>query len=157
MTATIADILPAVLARLAETPLIVDAHSNTLPFRYRDDGAGNLPDTPTAFAFVEHENFGSGRGPAEYGGGRSSNIYRNEGLITVFVFNPKEGLLVLNQLAETIAARLRSYRTATLSCFAADVRPIVDGSSLRPPGLASEVNNYACAVVEVAMHFDQVG
>lgn len=154
--AAITDILPAVLARLAEAPTIADAHGNALPFRYQDDGAGDLPDAPRAFAYIEHENFGSGRGPAAFGGGRGANLYRNEGLITLYAFAPKgEGTFLA--LAETIAARLRSFRSDTMSCFSADVHPIGDGSSLRPPGLRSEVSNYSCAIVEVAIHFDQIG
>lgn len=156
MTTSIADVLPAVLARLAEAPAIEYPSGRALPFRYQDDSAGDLPDTPAAFAYIEHQNFGSGRGPAAYGGGRGLNLYRNEGSITVYAFTPK-GEGTHTQLAETIAARLRSFRSDAISCFSADVHPIGDGSSLRPPGLQSEVSNYSCAIVECAMHFDQIG
>lgn len=156
MTATIVDILPAVLARLAESPAVQGTTGAALQCRYQDDGLGDLPDEPTEFAYIEHENFGSGRGPAGYGGGRGANLYRNEGLITIYAFSPK-GQGTHTQLAENIATRLRSFRSDTMSCFSADVHPIGDGSSLRPPGLQSEVSNYSCAIVEVAIHFDQIG
>lgn len=155
---TIAAAFLAVKAKFAEAPAITDAHGNTLPFRYQADDGGPLPDEATAFAFMEFENFGSGRRPAAFGGGRGSNLYRNEGLITVYVFTPNgEGFEVSASLAETIAARVRSYRTDDVSCFSADVHPVGDGSSLNPPGLNSPVNNYYCSIVEVAIHFDQIG
>jgi hypothetical protein len=60
-------------------------------------------------------------------------------------------------MAETIAARLRSFRDATISCFGADVIPVGPGSNISPPGLQSEVSNYLCAVAEIDLHFDQIG
>lgn len=156
MTAAVTDILPAVVARLQAAPTIEDGHGNALPFRFQDDGGGALPDAPTGFVYIEHENYGSGRGPAAYGGGQGANLYRNEGQLTLYVFTSK-GEGIHTAVAESCAARLRSFRSDTMSCFSADVHPIGDGSSLKPPGLVSEVNNYSCAIVEVAMHFDQIG
>lgn len=154
--ASVVDILPAVVARLSESPAVQNATGGTLTLRYQDDGQGDLPDTPTDFAYIEHENFGSGRGPAAFGGGRGSNLYRNEGLITVYAFTPR-GDGTHTQVAENIAARLRSFRSDTMSCFSAAVRPVGDGATMRPRRLESEVNNYSCAIVEVAFHFDQIG
>ena len=117
-----------------------------------------LPDTPSAFAYLEMENFGAGRGPASFGGGSGSNLYRNEGLITAYVFAPTdEGPEVAMDAAETIAARMRSFRDSNISCFSAVVRPIGSGTSIAPPGLNSEVGNYWVAVAEIAFHFDQLG
>jgi hypothetical protein len=117
-----------------------------------------LPDTPTAFAYMAFENFGSRRFPAAYGGGSGSNLYRNEGLLTAYVFAPnRQGIAVAMDIAETIAARARSYRSADVSCFAADVTPVGDGAGIAPPGLRSEVNQYQCALAEISFMFDQIG
>ncbi len=59
--------------------------------------------------------------------------------------------------AETIAARLRSFRDTNVSFFSADVRPIGEGSSIAPTGLNSEVGNYWCALAECTFFFDQIG
>jgi hypothetical protein len=156
--ADIATAFAAIRARLEAAPAIADAHGNTLPFRWQGTDGGALPDDPAAFAFVELENFGPGRGPAAFGGGRGANLYRNEGLVTVYVFTPNgEGIDVSLATAESVAARLRSHREDSVSCFSASVHPIGDGASLQPPGLSSPVNAYYCSVVEAAMHFDQIG
>lgn len=155
---TIAQAYAALRARLEEAPALVDAHGNTLPFRWQGEDGGALSDEPAAFAFGEIENFGSARGPAAFGGGRGANLYRNEGVFTIYVFTPNgEGIAVSLALAEQLAARLRSYRTDDVSCFAADVHPLGDGSSLQAPGLSSPVNAYYCSIVEAAIHFDQLG
>lgn len=126
--------------------------------RFQGEDGGPLPDTPAPLAYIELENFGAGRGPAAYGGGRGGNLYRNEGLINAFVFVPNgHGLSVAIALAEQVAARMRSFRDSDISCFSAVVRPIGEGTSIVPRGLRSEVNNYTCAVVEIAFHFDQTG
>jgi hypothetical protein len=148
----------ALRSKLLELPAIQDVHGNVLPFRFPGEDSGPLPNEATAFAYVELENQGGGRGPASYGGGRGQNLYRNECLLTAYAFVPNgEGLAVAADLAEAIAARLRSFRDANVSCFAASVHPIGEGEALSPRGLASEVNNYTCAIVEVALHFDQIG
>lgn len=154
---TITGAFAAIRARL-EAVAITDAHGNTLPFRYQGEDGGALPDTPTAFAYVEVEIFGSGVGPTAFGGGRSANLYRNDGVVHVYVFAPNgEGLAVTVALAEQVAARLRSFRDSDVSFFSASVHPIGDSTSIAPEGLNSEVNNYTCAVVEAAFHFDQIG
>jgi hypothetical protein len=155
--ATITTALAAIRARL-EAVAITDAQGNTLPFRWQGEDGGDLPGTPAAFAYVELENYGAGRFPAGYGGGSGNNLYRNEGQINAFVFVPNgQGLSVAVALAEQVAARLRSFRDSTVSCFSASVHPIGEGTSIAPKGMNSEVNNYTCAVVEIAFHFDQIG
>lgn len=126
--------------------------------RFQGEDAGALPDDATTFAYVELENFGAGRGPAAFGGGSGNNLYRNEGLINAFVFVPNGwGLRAAVVQAEQIAARMRSFRDSSVSCFSASVHPIGEGTSIAPKGLNSEVNNYTCAVVEIAFHFDDIG
>jgi hypothetical protein len=155
--ATITSAFAAIRSRL-EAVAITDAQGNTLPFRWQGEDGGDLPDTPRAFAYVELENFGAGRYPVGYGGGSGNNLYRNEGLVNAYVFVPNgHGLSVAVALGEQVAARLRSYRDSTISCFSASVHPIGDGTSIAPDGLRSEVNNYTCAVVEIAVMFDQTG
>lgn len=130
----------------------------SITLRWQGEDGGELPDDPTAFAYVVFENGGSGGRPAAYGGGRGSNLYRNAALVNAFVFAPnRQGLKVALDHAETIAARLRSFRDTDISVFAADVIPLGDGAQMAPPGLQSEVNNYQCALVEATLHFDQIG
>lgn len=126
--------------------------------RFQGEDGGELPDTPAPLAYIELENFGPGRGPTAFGGGSGSNLYRNEGQINAYVFVPNgQGLSVTVALAEQVAARMRSFRDSDVSCFSASVHPIGDGTSIAPDGLNSEVNNYTCAVVEIAFHFDDIG
>lgn len=125
---------------------------------YYQNESVTLPDTPAAFAYVELENFGSGLGPASFGGGSGANRYRNQAVVAAYVFAPNgEGAEVAMNHAETIAAQLRSYRDADVSFRNADVRPIGAGSNIEPPGLNSEVGNYWCAVAECSFFFDQIG
>lgn len=155
--ASIADILPAVLARLLEAPALVDAAGAALVFRHEDDGLGELPASPSPFVYIEHEQDSGSRSPVEFGGGREQNTYRNPGTIVGYVMVPKgHGLPFLASTAERFAARLRSYRSDAISCFAARVY-LMDSKNMRPGGAQSEVDNYICAIVRVAMHFDQVG
>lgn len=129
-----------------------------IPLHWQGDDPPILPDEPTAFAFIVFNNEGSKPGPSEFGGGRGNNRYRNRARVEAYVFTPHgEGLAGALEHAETIAARLRSYRDADISCFSSDVIPVGEGSGLAPPGLASEVNNYQCAVAETEFHFDQIG
>ena len=151
MSVTASQALAAVRARL-------DAGSLAFPLRWQGEDGGALPDTPATFAFIVFNNDGSGRGPTAYGGGRGANLYRNQAIVEAYVFSPNgEGLAVAMDAAETLAALLRSYRDSSISCFAADVIPVGEGSKIAPPGLASEVSNYQCAVAEIALTFDQIG
>lgn len=130
----------------------------SIDLRWQGEDGGELPDTPEAFAYVVFDNRGSRPGPASFGGGRGANRYRNQVMIEAFVFAPNgEGIKSAMDHAETIAARLRSFRDSDISIFNADVMPVGDGASMAPPGLQSEVNNYICAMVEAPVEFDQVG
>lgn len=151
MSVTASQALAAVRARL-------EGGSIPFPLRWQGENSGALPDTPATFAFIVFNNDGSGRGPTAYGGGRGANLYRNQATVEAYVFSPSgEGLAVAMDAAETLAALLRSYRDSSISCFAADVIPVGEGSKIAPPGLASEVSNYQCAVAEIALTFDQIG
>jgi hypothetical protein len=130
------------------------------PIYWQGDVVPPLPDEPAPFGFAVLNNDGSGRGPASFGGGRGRNVWRNRGTLEVFVFEPAlaEGAasrMMVN--AETVAALLRSYRDSVVSCFAADVIPIGEGSNIAVPGLSSPVNNYQCGVAEIDLQFDQIG
>lgn len=133
----------------------------SIPLRFDGEEYGPLSDTPSAFAYIVFDNEGSGGGPAAIGGGRGHNLYRSGVSLMALVFWPQgQGLEVGLDIAETIAARMRSFRSADISCFSADVRPsIEDGSRMAPPGLSrsNAVNNYQCAIVDVFLTFDQVG
>ena len=127
----------------------------TVPLYWQNVGA-ELPDEPTAFAYVE---FIAGPGRiASFGGGRGSNRYRNQAIVTIFCFVPSgQGIAPATDLAELLAARLRSYRTDAISCFDATVHPGGDGADIKPPGLSSEVGNYYYAVAEVNLFYDLIG
>ncbi len=151
MSVTVSEAYAAVKARL-------DGAGFSFPLRYQGEDAGPLPDQPSTFAFVVFSNDGSGRGPVAFGGGRGANLYRNLGVIDAFVFAPNgEGLAAAMDAAELVAARLRSFRDSSISCFSADVIPVGEGSKITPPGLNSEVSNYMCAVAEISLTFDQIG
>lgn len=133
----------------------------SIPLRWYGEDAdseGNvpLPDTPAPFAYADVDS-----DPGEiiaYGGGQGANLYLNPIRVELFVFVPSGvGLPVALGYAETAAALFRSYRDAHISVASATVRPGGDGSQLRPPGLASEVDNYIFAAVEVDLHFYQIG
>ena len=151
MSVTTSQALAAVRVRL-------EAGGLAFPLRWQGEDGGALPDTPETFSFIVFNNDGSGRGPSAFGGGRGSNLYRNQATVEAFVFSPNgEGLSVATDAAEQLAALLRSFRDSSISCFSADVIPVGEGSKIAPPGLASEVSNYQCAVAEIALHFDQIG
>ena len=124
--------------------------------RWQNEDGGALPDEPAAFAYTE---FLSEPGfVAGYGGGRGSNLYRNPARVDCYIFVPRgQGLQVATDLAEQVAVLFRSYRDSDISCFEATVYPGGNGADIKPPGLASEVDNYFWALAEVSLHFDQVG
>jgi hypothetical protein len=153
MSTTTKDAIAALRARLDAPDSAI-----TIPMYWHGDDPPTLPDTPAAFAYVVFNNNGSGSGPIEFGGGRGRNRYRNTATLEAYVFAPAgEGMSVALDYAEAIAARLRSFRDASVSCFSADVIPVGPGSSISPPGLQSEVSSYQCAVCEVDVVFDLVG
>lgn len=130
-----------------------------LPIYWQGDVVPTLPDTPAPFAFLVFNSEGSGRGPIAFGGGRGRNTYRNRGSVEAYVFEPARTGTPANLLAnaEAVAARLRSFRNDVVSCTSADVIPIGPGSNIAVPGLNGPVNNYQCAVAEIALTFDQIG
>ena len=149
MSVTTAEAFAAVRARL-------NGGSYSFPLYYQGDYAPNLPDTPTEFGFVVFNNEGSTL--VAFGGGRGNNTYRNRARVEVFLFAPiGTGLEWVSSLAENVAAQLRSYRDDSISCFQSDVIPVGPGSTLAVPGLANDVNNYMCAIVESILIFDQIG
>jgi hypothetical protein len=147
--ATFEQAFAAVRARL-------DAGGFSFALYYHGDDPPILPDTPAPFAFVVFNNEGSTL--AGYGGGRGNNLYRNRARVEAYVFSPfGYGAEAASALAEPVAASLRSYRDQTISCFESDVVFNGPGSSLSVPGLSPEVNNYAAAIVECNLIFDQTG
>lgn len=153
MSTTASQALAAIRARL-------NASGIAIPMYWQGDDAPILPDDPAAFVYIVFNNEGSGRSPVAYGGGRGRNTYRNSALVEAYVFAPlgvAPGLTSVLEYAETIAAALRSFRNDEISCFSADVIPVGPGSSISPPGFASEVSSYQAAIAEIALQFDQVG
>jgi hypothetical protein len=141
------------IARVRER---LNAGSYTFPLYFNGDDAAILPDTPAPFAFVVFNNEGSTL--AAYGGGRGNNVYRNRARVEIFVFSPMGyGAETVAAYAETVAAQLRSFRDDVISCFGADVDSVGPGSGLAVPGLASEVSNYQCAIVECSLTYDLIG
>lgn len=124
--------------------------------RWQNEDGDPLPDTPAPFLYTElvtDPQFLAG-----FGGGTGSNRWRNPARIDCYAFVPRgEGLAAATDIAEAIATLFRGYRSNDLQCFEATVYPLGAGSSIKPPGLSSEVDNYYCAVCEASMHFDQIG
>ena len=117
-----------------------------------------LPGVPSAFAFVAFESSPSFPSPVSFGGGRYANRYRNSAFVTAYVFTPVgEGIEGALAHAETIAARLRSFRDSDVSCFDATVEPGGPGADIKPPGLIGELGNYYYCVAEASLFFDQIG
>jgi hypothetical protein len=131
----------------------------TIPLRWQGENGDPLPNPPSAFAFVDFNNDGSGRGPTAFGGGPSANLYRNQARVDVYVFVPNNaGLQAALDFAETIAGRLRSFRDGNVSCFSADVVPIGSASHIALPGFSTGVaGDYQCVVAETSFFFDQIG
>jgi hypothetical protein len=138
----------------------------SFPIYWQGDEAPTLPDIPTAFAFVVFNNEGSGGRATAFGGGRGNNLFRSHALVEAFVFTPistEPGADVASGRAEQIASRLRGFRDQDISVSAVDVMYVGPGSSisatgrLRTSSVDSVVSNYACAVAEISLHFDQLG
>jgi hypothetical protein len=134
----------------------LDAGGFSFPLYYHGDNPPTLPDQPAPFAVVMINNEGSTL--AGYGGGRGNNLYRNRLRVEAYVFSPfGYGAEAASQLAEPVAAQLRSYRDGVISLFKADVEFSGPGSMVSVPGLSNEVNNYAVAGVGCDGIFDQTG
>jgi hypothetical protein len=152
MSTTEAQARAAVRAQLPDSAF-------AFPVYWQGDDAPSLPDTPAPFAFIVFNNEGSGGRPTSYGGGRGSNLFRNRALVEAFTFSPvgsETGATPASDRAEQIASRLRGYRDADINVMAADVIFIGPGSSISVPGV-SAVDNYQCAVAEIALTFDLIG
>lgn len=146
--ATVSQAYDAVRARL-EAQLV----GTTL---YWQNENNYLPDTPTRFVYVE---FLTGSAfIVGIGGGEANNRYRNPAMVEAYAFVPNgEGLKSATDLAEQVAAALRSYNNGTIRCIEATVMPGGDGSDLKPSGMDSEVGNYFYATASVSLSFDQIG
>lgn len=146
---TLAQVVASLKARAA-------SQITLLPVYWDKDERPVLPDEPSAFCFLLIE-----ADPARFvafGGGRGANLQRTQGELQGLVFLPKAwGLEQHAAYGEHVAAAFRSYRDDHVSCFASDPQPAVDGSSMKPPGLESEVVNYDCTIVAVPFQYDHVG
>lgn len=129
----------------------------SIPLRWQAEDGGALPDTPSAFGYVEF--LAGGGSLVSFGGGRGSNRYRHRARVHAFVFTPNgDGLSTALTHAETIAARLRSYRDDDISCFEATVHGGGHGPDVSPPGLSrNALNDYWYAVAEIALFYDLIG
>lgn len=153
MSVTAPEALAALRSRL-------ESGSVSVPMYWFGDDAPVLSDDPTAFIYLVFNNEGSGGRPVAFGGGLGANLYRNRATLEAYAFAPPtgaDGMGPVMTIAETVAARLRSFRDASISCFSADVIPVGPGSNISPPGMQSEVSNYLCAVAAIDLQFDQIG
>lgn len=138
---TVSQAFTAIRTRLEANPI------TGLPLRWQNEQPTDLPDEPSAFAYVElltDRTYIAG-----FGGGRGSNLWRTEGELQAHVYVPVQvGLTVATDYAEQIAALFRGYRDSDISCFAAHVEP---GSQDETDG------NYWAAHAIIALQFDLVG
>jgi hypothetical protein len=133
-----------------------EAQITTLPLYWQDEDNFDLPDEPAPFVFFEMI-VRRGR-IAGFGAGRGANLYRTPAELNAYVLIPRgQGLPVAATYAEAVAAAFRSFRSGGVSCFEATLHPMGEGEALVPPGLSSAAGNYACVVVSVSLHFDQIG
>lgn len=146
---TLADVITALKARAA-------SQITMLPLYWDRDERPTLPEMASPFVF-----FTIDASPARFvafGGGRHANLQRTAGELIAFIFLPRDwGLEQHATYGEHVAAAFRSHRDEHVSCSAVSPSPAVDGSSLAPPGLDSEVDKYACTIVAVPFHYDGVG
>jgi len=130
--------------------------ASVVSLRWQNEDGDPLPSEPAPFLYTEldpDKQFLAG-----FGGGLGSNLWRNPARIACFVFVPRGwGLQTATDLAETIAALFRGYRTTDLQCFDASVYTLGTGSGIRPPGVDSEADNYFAACAEIALFYDQIG
>jgi hypothetical protein len=154
MSVTASGALAVIRSQLEASPAL------SITMYWQGDDPPILPDTPAAFAYIVFNNDGSPRGPTSFGGGVGRNLYRSNARLEAYVFMPSTGALGMEPVmdkAELIAARLRSYRSGDVSCYAANVDPVGPGSSISPPGFNSVVSNYYCAVAVIDIQFDTIG
>ena len=153
---TLAQVIASLKARDAAMITMFGTAPSRLVYWDKDEKPV-LPNEPAPWVFFYLETGRPGQ-PAGYGGGRGQNLYRTDGDLTGLIFLPKGyGLEEHAAYGEHVAAAFRSHRDSYVSCFGVEPQPAVDGSSLKPPGLDSEVVNYDCIVVQVPFHYDHVG
>ena len=112
------------------------------------------PEQP--FVFFLYETFPAVF--AAFGGGRGANEQHTEGELTALVFVPRDwGLEEHATYGEHVASAFRSFRDDHVSCGAVSPQPAVDGSSLKPDGVASEVENFSCTIVSIPFWYRQIG
>jgi hypothetical protein len=130
--------------------------ASVVSLRWQNEDGDPLPAEPAPFLYTELDP--EKQYLAGFGGGAGANLWRNPARAVCFVFVPRGwGLQPATDLAETIAALFRGYRTSDLSCFDVSVYTLGTGSGIRPPGVDSEADNYFCAACEVSLQFDLVG
>jgi hypothetical protein len=139
------------LRTVMENGNIVDAASNPVPLRWRNEPEADLPDEPAPFVVtdfrVESGVF------VEHGRGRGHNRYRNFAVAVSWVFVPQDtGLNEAELIANQIANLLRSYKDAAITCEQADV---FSGDS--PTSGSTDLGNYASAACETVLFFDLIG
>lgn len=141
--------------------ILENGYPETIPLRWQsedEDSQGNtdLPDIPATFLFSEF--FVYRADVVGFGAGLGNNRYRNYATLDVYAFVPKGyGASYALFYAETAASLFRSFRDDDLICRSVTVSPGGSGSTIRPDGLSSEVDNYYYASVVVDVTFDQVG
>jgi len=141
---------------IAAVRSLLDGGSFAFPLYYHGESSVILSDVPATFGVVVFDNMGSVL--AGFGGGRGSNLYRNSAVVSVYVFSPfGYGQQDVSLQAKPVADRLRSYRDDVVSIFNADVKPFGPGADFSITGLATEVSNYQCALVEAFVTFDTTG
>ncbi len=148
---TVSAAIAAIRTRIeANTPTRVIGH-----LRWQNEDADPLPEVPAPFLYTEIDP--DKQYIAGFGGGAGGNLWRTPARANCFAFVPRgEGIASATDLAETVAALFRGYRSGDLQCFGATVYPVGTGGA-GVPGLANEADNYYAAVAEIEMHFDLVG
>lgn len=144
---TLTEAKAAIRARL-------EANFTAIALRWPNEGE-TIPDEPAPFAFTEviaEDAFYAG-----FGGGRGANLQRTPGRIECHILAARgTGTEDGEGWAEDICALFRSYRDGTISCFAAEVFPPLEG----PPftgGAAGSGNYKHVATAVIDFHFDRTG
>lgn len=127
------------------------------------DSNGNVSLPDTAATFIYTEFLADKSFVIERGGGVGSLRNRSPAHVDIFVLTPKgQGLTTGDgsgslDIAEAIAAFIRSYRLNGVTVESATAYPGGDGASLAPKGLSSAVDAYFWSAVEVELYFDTIG
>lgn len=142
---TVAEAQTAIRAR-------AEADFSAYPLRWKNEPSP-LQETPAGLVYVEliveDSSF------VAFGGGRGANLQRSTGRIEAHFMLPRgipdSGAALDTALdnAEAFAALFRSYRDATISCFAAEVYPM--------SGKTMDGNYDHVATVIINLQFDKTG